>query len=404
MKKNIKQIAILLIIFIIITSIVLNISKMIKKQHNVTYEVDKYEVEETFDKDKYNFLIKKDKNSYFYTLNNKMNKNKKIIKSIKKIENNELNCIIPTYKGSNLKQIYCLYKDQQVSIDYLVQTDNVDYKEIEKKIKKEGIKIPKDNAKKKQYKEINLYQENLKEDKLVLWNYKGIYVISNDDNLYKKVLKKDLYDNIMSCIVDKYYVLFDNQSVNGIENVYYYDLNKNKLKSFKLDKKLSKNTYINGVVNNLIYVTDKKSKIEYTIDIKKETIKEVDNNQTEYILYQNQKKKTLSKSDFLIQEQYFSDINIENKDIESDELREYGDYYYYYKDGDFYKTLKGKERYSTLLFHMFDIKEWHVVDNTIYLIKQDSIYRYDEQDGMKKLIEYNELRYNYKNIYKIWKK
>ena len=208
----------------------------------------------------------------------------------------------------------------------------------------------------------------------------------------------------MSCIVDKYFVLFDNSNVKGIENIYYYNFKNNKLKSFKLDKKVSKNTYINGVVDDLIYITDKKNKIEYTIDIKNEKINEIDNNQTEYILYQNDKKTVLSKSDFLIKEQYFNNYPIENEKIESTELREYGKNYYYFNGNNFYKTKKSKEQYATLLFQMYDVKEWFVQGDTVYITKQDSIYSYSDDNGLRKLIEYNELRYNYKNIYKIWKK
>ena len=46
----------------------------------------------------------------------------------------------------------------------------------------------------------------------------------------------------MSCIVDKYYVLFENTSVNGIKNIYYYDFKKNKLKIYKPEIILSKDT------------------------------------------------------------------------------------------------------------------------------------------------------------------
>ena len=51
-------------------------------------------------------------------------------------------------------------------------------------------------------------------------------ILKNNSYSYQKILNEDLYDNIMSTIVDKYYVLFENTSVNGIEKVYYYDLEK----------------------------------------------------------------------------------------------------------------------------------------------------------------------------------
>lgn len=404
MKKQIKQLIFIAILLLITLCIILLILKITKKSHKVNYQIDKYKIEEIYNNNQYDILITKGKFNYIYTLNNKFGKRKKIIREIKKVESNDLKCIVPIYKNNITKQIYCTLKDKQVSINYLVQTNNNDFRDVETKIKKLGIKIPKDNAKKKTYKGINYYSDNFNGEKLALWNYKGIYIFEKDGESYQKILKKDLYDNVMSCIVDKYFVLFDNSNVKGIENIYYYNFKNNKLKSFKLDKKVSKNTYINGVVDDLIYITDKKNKIEYTIDIKNEKINEIDNNQTEYILYQNDKKTVLSKSDFLIKEQYFNNYPIENQKIESTELREYGKNYYYFNGNNFYKTKKGKEQYATLLFQMYDVKEWFVQGDTVYITKQDSIYSYSDDNGLRKLIEYNELRYNYKNIYKIWKK
>ena len=111
----------------------------------------------------------------------------------------------------------------------------------------------------------------------------------------------------------------------------------------------------------------------------------------------------LSKSDFLMNEQYFDNYSISNKNIESNDIREEGIYNYYTIDGNFYKSVKGYEEYPTLLFNLYDVKEWFIMNDTIYLTRQDCIYSYNN-DGLKKMIQYNELRYNYKKIYNVWKK
>ena len=393
------MIAITLLLFVLL---ILNLTK---KEHEIKYVVDKYEVEEKFDKNHYILKINKDKNTYVYVLNNTMNKRKKIIKNITEIESNDLKCIIPKYKKKLDSKLYCYLDGKQVTTDYLTETENVDFEEMKSKLKKNNIKLSNPKEKQKTYKSINIFQKSFSEnEKIILWDYKGIYVIGSDSTNYQKILKKDLYDNLMSTVVDKYYVLFENTSVNGIENIYYYDLKKDSLKSFKLKTKLSKKSYINGVIGNLIYITDKEKKKEYTLDIRKEKLTEIDKNQTEYIVYKNNKKEVLNKSDFLMEEQYFDDYLVENENIECDELKEEGNYYYYIKNGDFYKVLKGYEDYPTLLFHSFDVKEWFVLNGKIYLTKQDMIYTYIEDKGLQKKIQYNELRYNYKKIYKVWEK
>lgn len=392
----------IVISLLLFTLLVLNLTK---KSHEINYKVGKYNVEEKFKNDHYIIKINKGKSTYVYTVNNKMNKKKKIIKDIISINNNSLKCIVPKYKRNLDSEIYCYIDGRQVTNDYLIETENIDFIEMENKLKKNNIKISKSKEKQSTYKKLNIYQNNFNDkEKIILWDYKGIYIIGKNSTKYQKILKKDLYDNLMSTVVDKYYVLFENTSVNGIENVYYYDITKNKLKKFKLKNKISKKSYINGVADGLIYVTDKENKKQYTIDVKKEKIVEVDKGQTEYIIYKNNKKETLNKSDFLMKEQYFNDYPIDNEKIDYDEIKEVGEYYYFVKKGDFYKAIKGYEEYPTLLFHLFDVKEWFVLNNKVYITRQDCMYTYTEGKGLQKKIQYNELRYNYKNIYKVWEK
>jgi len=406
MKNKSKTIVIGIVSAMIILTLFLIVTllfKLIKKEHDVEYKIDEYNIVEKFQTDHYILKIRKDKNTYLYVLDNKLGKKKKIIKNIKTIEKNDLQCIIPKYKKNVPQSVYCNLNNKQVSINYLIQTENVDYLEMKTQLKKNKIKISEIKEKKSTYKKLDIFQDNFSDEKVVLWDYKGIYVIGKNSKEYQKILKKDLYDNLMSTVVDKYYVLFENTSVNGIETIYYYDLNNKKLKSFKLDKKISKKSYINGVVGNLIYITDKEKKKEYTLDIKHQKLTEIDNNQTEYIVYKNNKMEKLSKSDFLMNEQYFDNYSISNKNIESNDIREEGIYNYYTIDGNFYKSVKGYEEYPTLLFNLYDVKEWFIMNDTIYLTRQDCIYSYNN-DGLKKMIQYNELRYNYKKIYNVWKK
>ena len=104
--KNIKKI----ILIIIIIFITFCIFKVIKKEHTVKYKIDKYSIKEHFyisNDHYYDLIIKDKKNTYIYTLNIDLNKNKKIIKNIEEFKSNELTCIVSTYKKSDEKGIYC---------------------------------------------------------------------------------------------------------------------------------------------------------------------------------------------------------------------------------------------------------------------------------------------------------
>ena len=374
--------------------------RILYKEHELTYTIDKYNIKEHFfinKSHKYDLIISKDKLNYTYTLDKNLSKEKRIIKSIKTFKSNNLVCIIPIYKTDIDKNVYCNLNNEEVSIDYLLKTYNSDFKIIKKKIKKYKIKYPSSSNAYKKYKNNTVFQNNILDNyNYYIWNYRGILVLNNKELKYQKVLKYDLYDNIMATSIDRYYVLFENTNVNGIENIYYYDSRKNKLNTFKLKEKLSKDSYINGVVDNIIYVTDRKNKKEYKINIYKKTITQVDDD-INYIVYENNNKKELSKSDFFMNDQYFDNTyTIDNKIKDNN-------YLYYYKNNRIYKVLDTNKKHSKLLLELDDIKEWKVYDGVVIIMARDTIYQYTEEEGLRRIVKSNELKYNYKNIYKIGK-
>lgn len=409
MKKrlNIKRISKLLIITLIVIPTIFFLNKLMKKEHEVVYEVRDYQIKESFSiknkKHHYDLIIKQGKNNYTVTLNHNLQKQKKIVKEIKLYKEKGLTCIIPIYKKKIPLNIYCTLGNQQVTTDYLVKSSNKNFSKLLKKATKYNPEIPTLSTKKKKYKKISVYKENLSsENKYIIWDYKGIYILEKDNYRYQKILDYDLYDNIMSTIVDKYFVIFENTSVNGIENIYYYDLKKDKLRKYKLEKKISKDSYINGVENNLIYVTDRKEKKQFTINIKKQELLEVGNPENGYLKYFNSKSKILSTSDFFMQDQLFSNEIIKDKDISKENLKREYNNYYYLEDNKMYKNMEYNKKNSVLLFELKNIKEWKIVNGNITLISDDKLYVYNDKTGLRPIIESNELKYNHKNICLIW--
>ena len=396
---------IIIVIFLVI--IIYGCYKILIVEHEFTYKINKYNIREHFyinNSHHYDMTITKNKYNYTFTLDKNLSKQKRIIKSIKAYKSNNLVCIVPIYNKDIDLNIYCNLDKEQVSNDYLIKTYNNEFKVIKKKIKKYKIKLPSSSSVKIDYKKIKVYQKNiLDKDNYYVWNYKGVYSLNNSKLNYKKILNYDLYDNVMATTVKNYYVLFENNSVNGIKKVYIYNNKNNNLTSFKLDKVISKDSYINGVVDNLIYVTDRKQKKEYTIDIFSKKIKQVDNN-LKYIVYENNEKKKISKSDYFMEDQYFDKFIRDNKITASEQLIKVGNYYYYFENSKIYKVLDTNKKYRTLLLELTDIKEWHVYDDKIIIMAGDTIYSYTDKYGLRKIIKSNELKYNYKNIYKVGKK
>ncbi len=387
--KKIKYILIIIVLFLLIFFIY----KLSIKEFSTSYKVDKYNIKESFyinnKKHIYNININ---NKYTYTIIKNINKNKKIIKNIKSYKKNNISCIVPIYKKDSIKEIYCLKDKVQVSNYYLLEEKNKDYLEILDKAK---INYTEKKEIESNYKKITIYNNLDNNREYIIWNYKGIYIIGKDKTKYIKILNYDIYDNIMSTVNSRYFVLFENSKVTGIENIYYYDLMKDKLKSFKLEKKLDKDSYINGIYNDLIFVTDNKNKKQYAINISKEEIKEVGNEDNNYIIYTNNKKELLNKSDFFLEKQLFNNKLIDNK------IKEY-DYTYQLKGNELYRNLEGYNK--ELLFELENISEWNIYDRDILLVSDGILYLYNDEYGLVKILSSNELKYNYKDIVRIWKK
>ena len=393
-RKKIKLIILLFFIILLIPFI----RKIFIKKYNIIYEKDKYIVNEIYKyKNKnhnYEINIKNKEYEITYLLKEKFNKNKEIIKKINVYKEDNIICLLPIYKKNIDLNLYCLKDKKQVSNYYL--KDNKSYKKILDKTKKYNLKQYELGNSTKKVKKLIVYFNNIdEEDIFTVWDYKGINVLEKDKNNYVKILDYDLYDNIKSLIYNDYYILFENSNVEGIKNIYYYDLIKDKLKVYNPDIILSKDFYINGVNNELIYVTDNKEKKEYTINLKKKEIEQI-SKANEYITFKNNKMIKLTKSNYFIEEQLFSNKKELNKKISNVEYIEENNIYYYLENDNFYRKIKGRK--EELLFNLKNIKEWKVINKNILLLSDDTVYIYKDNSGLKPIIKSNELKYNFKNI------
>lgn len=392
MKKKL----IMILVFILFLWITFIIFRSTIKKHHIEYQLNDFEIIEDYQKkpkDMYILELSKGKEVYTISLEKNLRKRKKIIIKIKEYKNNSIKCVVATFKKTKEKTMSCLLDNNQVSLDYLIKTNNSSFQKIQEKAKKEKIKYPKSSETKKQYKKITVYNHNIPENQVYyVWNYKGIYISDSKDNWDEVFLDQDLYDNPLTCTINDKFVLLENSSVNGIKNIYYYDYKKKRVRVAKLEKVISKDSYINGIKNNLIYVTDNKLKRQYTLDVNRGKQEEIDEEETVYIAYQEDKKKEMSKSDFFMENQYF-----EKKDSEKI-VKE--NITYYRENNKYYKSYS-KKKNPILLFELDNVKEWQVKGNEIVLLREDTIYAYDEQYGLRKILENKEFLYNYEGIYQL---
>ena len=408
LRKYLKK-----ILFLVLTIILLGIVLFIlKKEHKVTYSLKKddynFQIEENFhNKTLYDFFITTNKKSFAFTLNKNYFKQRKIIKNIDVYHKKDLLCIYPILKNDYKEDYHCLYKNKPVSISYL-STLNDDY--IQKFLKTRALKLkipyPKKSSK-KSFSKIEVYQDNILPNyKFLIWNYKGIYLLSPEENKNIKLLTKDKYENTLAAILNNFYIYIDTTK-KKYSTINYFDIEKEKNYIFKIkDYELSKRIYFNGIYNNELYITDLDTKKEYKFNPKKKKFTQV-NELDKYLIVKNNKLTSISKAKFLEKKYYFNESTKNNKItkiFKTKEIVNYQNYYYFKVDNKIYKALKGHEETAILLFELDNIKEWKILEDTLLIINNDTLYFYNDKIGLVPIVKSKELKYNYKNICNFWKK
>ncbi len=402
MKKIIKFVIILLIVMLILQFGI----TLFKQHHSVTYKMqidDKKAIihEEYYHNKKddyYLFNIAIDNKQFTFDFDNKFNKQKKVIKDIRIYEQDELMCISPLYvKNNDESKIYCNIDNRQYSYNYA--KDKYDLTSFIATL---------NNFDKDKYNSINttttasnnkIFNKNIYDNEIVLlYEYNDLVKVTNKDNNAIKFADYDIYNNNLGILIDKYYILPKYENLPLYNSLLIIDILKNKVEEMPIS--LSTNIYINGVVDNKLYLLDKSNLMQYQIDPskKKYEITGTKNNAAKY--YDG---KWSNKNIY----EFYNNTLLFTKDFPLDDYIEAfeGDraYYYYNSNNEFYKVYKKDLSNKIYLFKYDDINEVRVVNNNIYFICKDTIYRYDEY-GIKPIIINNEFNYNYKNIYSIYYK
>ena len=79
-------------------------------------------------------------------------------------------------------------------------------------------------------------------------------------------------------------------------------------------------------------------------------------------------------------------------------------YYIYSNDGYFYKVDMNNIKNSIILFKLDNISSFIIRDDNIIITVEDNIYRYDLNNGLLNIINYEEIKYNYNNIFDLYEK
>lgn len=398
MKKIIKY----LIIISFLIGLVFLLIYLFKNHAYNEYDINKYKIYETFNlidnKNYYDFVIKdKDNNIYNFIYINS-NKRNKIITDIVEYSEGDIKCIIPVF-GKNKGNIYC-NDTKEISIIY-----NINDEKLIDKLKKDTYYNYVSSDKFKKIDNFSYYLDNIPDKyNFIIWNYTGISIVNSKVKSIKLIENNDLYNNKYSTLVGSYYLLLDGTTTNKFS---YYDIKRDVVKTIISEDELSGDYTILGVYDKTLYLVDNHNYNEYVFDFNKFKIELVGSEKTNYKVVVNDKVKEISTSKFK------SDMNSYKfvKYISNDKIKEkyktehiylFNNSYYFESNGTFYRSNVNYEDSATKLFSVDKLNDWKIVDNNLLIMSNDTLYLYNDDIGLRKIISNNEFKYNYNNIYNLY--
>lgn len=383
MKKVVKMI-IIFILCILTMQILFNI---LKTKHNIKYTLKNdnktYEINEIYKKNMYYITIKLDNITYSYVLDNIYHKDKKIIKDIKYYEKDNLKCIYPNIENSFIE---CSKDNKLYSGNYFINEldDFSKYLDNDYTTKTKNLGYSK------------VYYENIKDNYIYIYKYNGMYSINK--NLEElNIFNNDTYKNDLGTLIDKYYITFNYDDDYEYKKIIIYNITNNKKKTIELETPISKSTYINGVIDNKLYVFDIDNLTQYEITPKKTKIKEVGNKKIGGIYYDG----NYTTKD--IYEFKKEQLKFKENDSSYTYYKKINNISYYLDEDNNFIMHNNITNIDIILFNK-QINNINIIDNYIYFVNDNTLYSYNIKGTFIPLVTYDELRFNPTNRVFVYRK
>jgi len=390
MKRKVK-VLVLLIILLILGMLCKRVLTFDSISYKIKVDDNKIKVKEIVNKDNYYIEIKTDKNIYPIRIHNDIMKKRKIVKDIYLYKDKNIECILPIINDELLIDMMC-YKDELLYDYHALVGENYSLDKYVNSIKIYNI----NNFKNKEInkKTIGTVKYNIFNNFnniVAITTYKGLIINEEEINIFKK----DIYNNNLSVFIDKYYIIADYEKKYSFNNFYIVNLDNKKIAKLESKNDISYDSYIQGIVDDKIYLYDKDNENQYEINIKENKIKIVSSNN--YIKYYNNKKWEKMNKTKANKEIYFDYETLDNDFTSYDYVEEVDNYYYLYKkDGISYKLYRVDKNNINIYKYIIDVPTTNIYfkDNYLYYVYKDKLYYYSDSTGLKIILENSELEFN----------
>ncbi len=337
------------------------------KKYETNYIVDNYNIKEIYD-DAYYFDISDENYSFKYYYPIKYQTKRKLINKVHTFKNNNHYCIY--FDIEKYDDFPMCYRNKEL-IDYRL-IDDPKFKEyLDGKV---NINYNYINTK---FDNINLYYGY--KSIIAIWNYKEVLYIKNDIIKRINILKRDVVDNSLMAIANKYLFIPNYDQNNNFDEAYIINLESGVKKLWKMTNSINYESYVLGDLDNKIYVVDKKERLEYELDLEKELIKIISTEDGLAKIYDNGWKEiALNK---LLVNNYSFNKQKNNYSIEENKLYVINPY------------TKNKMRISNIEDPIIIFEQ----NDDIFYLNDDNLYIYNNQLGEVNIINYYDWKFNKNN-------
>ena len=381
-----------LIFYIIIICVLIFVLNKILNLKDLNYTLKikntKFNIKENYNNEYYNLEIKN--KDYIYNINiyENLKDKRKIVNNIYYYSDKKYECILPIINGKVLTDVMC-YKDNIIYNYNSIKGENIKLDKFVFDIKE--YKNNYDN--KDTYRDLDTlkFYDNKINNIVSVSSYKGLYINSMSINLFKK----DVYSNKISIFIDNFYLSANYNENHEFNSFYLVNLKNSEIEQIELKEPISFDSFIQGIVENKVYLYDYDNDIQYEIDVYNKKVNIVSSR--EYIkYYTNEKWEKLSKSK-VKRTTYFDYSTLDNNFTDYDYVKETKYYYYLFeKSNKVYKIYRVNKNNINIKTYLGIIPTNTIEANKdyFYYMNDNIIYYYSDITGFKKIFEDSEIEFN----------
>jgi len=363
LKKFLVLISIISIFILIYLLVVL-----LPRNYTITYNIDNFKVTESYNRylNYYTFLIEYENKTFPLIYQGRHIATRQIVTNIEKISYEDSICL-SIYIQEALYPV-CYIGDELVSFHLTVEEIRNKYQDL---IFEFGTNVI------DTLDSLRIY--NYLDNKYFVWNYRGYYFLSEEQNRNINLLDSDDYNNALALKVNHFLITPNYDRNHTFNELFIINTSNLELSSFVFDEEeIPYNSYFQGVQGQYAYLVDRKNRLQYQINVRRRTIEVIGTTNRPGKWYNNGWEE-ISLTRLVNEEYIFRSNQVHNFVLNGSNL--------YYLIGNYQKRVSNQ-----------DVKKIIYIDNDrVFYLVENVLYMFSNVTGEVRLISNPEWHFNFQN-------